>query len=447
MSAAPAAAAHPRALALEICQQVLTRGQSLDDLLEKNLPRLANDRDRAFCSELCYGFCRYYFLLRKTLQKRLKKALKARDLDVQIILLLGLYQIRFMRVENHAAVNESVKLLQKRKKVWAKGLVNALLRGYIRDLGEAQTAVLADDEQAQTYPRWMCQTIEQDWPEQAPSIFRAGNQRAPMTLRIDLSRISVDAYLQQLQAVAIEAQPHPLVESAVLLQKPVAVENLPGFEKGLVSVQDASAQLAASLLDVQNGMRVLDACAAPGGKTLHLLQSAAELQLTALDKDGARLQRVEENLQRGQRQARLVAADAAAVDDWFDGQPFDRILLDAPCSASGIIRRHPDIRLLRQVEDIAALARQQQRLLAALWPLLKPGGLLLYSTCSIFKQENEQQVQRFLQANDNCVEVAINSVQWGRRRPAGRQILPQPDMDGFYYALLQKTQDEDKPVQ
>jgi 16S rRNA (cytosine967-C5)-methyltransferase len=435
-------AAQPRPLALEICQQLLMRGQSLDDLLEKNLPRLPSERDRAFCSELCYGFCRYYFLLQKVLEKRLKKPLKARDLDVQIILLLGLYQIRFMRVENHAAVNESVKLLQKRKKAWAKGLVNALLRGYIRDLSASQSETLADEEQVQTYPTWMSQTIEHDWPAHSHDIFLASNQRAPMTLRVDLSRISVDDYLAKLQAAGIAAQAHAVIDSAVLLQKPVAVETLPGFDEAMVSVQDASAQIAADLLDVQSGMRVLDACAAPGGKTLHLLQVATGLKLSALDKDAGRLQRVQENLQRGSRDAKLVAADAAEVDSWFDGEPFDRILLDAPCSASGIIRRHPDIRLLRKAGDIETLAQQQWRLLNALWPLLKPGGLLLYSTCSLFKQENEQQVQRFLQAQNKSMEVPLNSVQWGQKRPVGRQILPQTDMDGFYYALLKKL-DED----
>jgi len=440
MTAAPPA--NPRQLALDICYQVIERAQSLDDLLEKQLPQIASERDRGFCSELCYGFCRYYFLLQQQLEKQLKKSLKARDRDVQIIILLGLYQIRFMRVENHAAVNESVKLLQKRKKPWAKGLVNALLRSYIRDL-EAHNvdagSDLPEQQQAQTYPDWIRLKVEQDWGEQAASVLRAGNQRAPMTLRVDLSRSSVADMIRQLKQQSIVASEHPLIKSAIILQSPVAVEQLPGFDSALLSVQDASAQIAADLLDCKPGMRVLDACAAPGGKTLHILQSTEKLRLTALDKDETRLQRVHENLRRAGLQAQAVAADAAQVDSWFDGELFDRILLDAPCSASGIIRRHPDIRLLRQASDIAGLVQQQQRLLAALWPLLKPGGRLLYSTCSLFKDENEWQMEHFLSTLDKGVEVPINTVQWGQQRDVGRQILPQHEMDGFYYALVEKT--------
>ncbi len=428
----------PRQLALEICLSLLQRGASLDDLLEQQLTRLDSERDRAFCSELCYGFCRYYFLLQRHLAQRLKKSLKARDRDVQVILLLGLYQIRFMRVEDHAAVNESVKLLHKRKKAWAKGLVNALLRGYIRDMPAAQGDTLQGDEQAQTYPQWMCQTIRQDWPQQAEQVLRAGNERAPMTLRVDLSRHTIADYLQALQAAGIAAQAHPLIDSAIVLQRPQAVDALPGFAEGVVSVQDASAQIAAYLLDLKPGQHVLDACAAPGGKTLHILQTVNEISLVALDKDAGRLSRVEENLQRAGSRATLLVADAAETDDWFDGRQFDRILLDAPCSASGILRRHPDIRLLRKAADITSLAAQQQRLLSAMWPLLKPGGLLLYSTCSIFKEENERQLERFLAQQDNGMEVALNSVQWGQPCSVGRQILPRGDMDGFYYALLRK---------
>jgi len=438
----PVAIHNTRQLALEICQQLVLHGLSLDDLLAQHLPRLPNDRDRGFCSELCYGFCRYYYLLRNELGKRLKKPLKARDQDIEILLLLGLYQIRFMRVENHAAVNESVKLLQKRRKTWAKGLVNALLRGYIRDLSEQKLGRLETDEQVQTYPPWMRQQIEQDWGESAFDILQVGNQRAPMTLRVDVSKLERSDYLQRLSQADITARPHEWVATAVVLDNPCAVESLPGFDAGLVSVQDASAQLAASLLEVLPTMHVLDACAAPGGKTLHILQSAQPLEVTALDKDAARLQRVAENLQRGRVQAHSIAADAADVESWFDGRAFDRILLDAPCSASGIIRRHPDIRLLRQSADIVTLVEQQRRLLEALWPLVKKGGRLLYSTCSLFKVENERQLSRFVEARDNAAEIQLNTVQWGVARPVGRQVLPCPDMDGFYYGLLQKTADD-----
>lgn len=433
---------NPRQLALDICYKLLSQGLSLNDLLDKHLASLANDRDRGFCSELCYGFCRYYYLLRAELKALMSKPLKGRDQDVQLILLLGLYQLRFMRVEDHAAVNESVKLLKKRNKGWAKGLVNAVLRSYIRkqaDSDQAQQAELTEQQHRQAYPDWIRQKIAADWGDSEARILQAGNQRAPMVLRIDLSRISRSSYLQQLTDRQILAAGHPLLESAVILQSPMAVELLPGFSEGLVSVQDAAAQLAATLLDCEPGMRVLDACAAPGGKTLHILQLAQGLRLQALDKDAERLQRVRENMQRGGVEAELICADAADTESWFKGELFDRVLLDVPCSASGIMRRHPDIRLLRQPDDIAGLARQQRHLLDSLWPLLKPGGRLLYSTCSLFKDENEVQLAGFMASRNDCAERSLDTVVWGMERPIGRQILPGYDeMDGFYYACLEK---------
>jgi len=431
-----------RKVALDVCFQVVVHGLSLNDCLEKHLENLQTDRDRAFCSELCYGLCRYYYLLQNNLNSLLKKPLKSRDKDVQLIILLGLYQIRFMRVEDHAAVNESVKLLHKRKKAWAKGLVNALLRTFIRNQSK-EDALLSVDEHCQMYPQWIYNKISQDWADNSIQILKAGNQRAPMVLRVNLLLISAQDYVKQLANCSIDASVHPHVESAVVLKSPVAVEKLPDFSNGLVSVQDAAAQIAAGLLDCKPGMKVLDACAAPGGKTLHILQSTENLSLTALDKDAKRLSKVEENLRRGNVSARLICADAAQTDNWFDGQQFDRILLDAPCTASGIIRRHPDIRLLRQPDDVPALVEQQKRLLSALWPLLKPGGVILYSTCSIFKDENENQVKRFISVQDECAEQGINEVQWGTESSFGRQILPGFDeMDGFYYARLVKKPDD-----
>ena len=431
-----------RQVALDVCYQVAVRGLSLTEVLDQQLNKLESERDRSFCSELCFGFSRYYFVLQESLKKLVKKPLKSRDKDVQIIMLLGLYQIRFMRVENHAAVNESVKLLQRRKKVWAKGLVNAVLRSYIRALPEKTSEteqLLTFEENYLAYPEWITQKVKKDWSEHSAKVLQAGNQRAPMVLRVDLQKISRSGYLKQLAESSIDAREHPIVEQAIILKSPVAVESLPGFSKGLVSVQDAAAQLAAVLLDCEPGMKVLDACAAPGGKTLHILQSALSLQVTALDKDEGRLQRVTENLQRASVSAELCCADAAQPDSWFDGKLFDRILLDAPCSASGIIRRHPDIRLLRQADDVNGLVDQQKRLLTAMWPLLEPGGRLLYSTCSIFKDENEDQIKHFISDHDNCVELPLKSVQWGLSRPVGRQILPGFfEMDGFYYACLEK---------
>ncbi len=432
-----------RRLALTVCLRVIEDHHSLSHALDQELPRLDKGHDRGFCTDMCYGVCRYYHVLNKALQSLLKKPLKSGNRDLHMVLLLGLYQLRFMRVAQHAAVNETVKLTSALNKSWARGLVNAVLRNYVRELNDAQESdephELSAEEHLQAYPAWLIQRISLDWPDKSESIFAAGNQQPPMVIRVDTARVSRDAYCEQLAAAGLGANHHPLVDSALVLDQPISVESLPGFDVGLVSVQDASAQLAAPLLDCQPGLRVLDACAAPGGKTLHLLQRNPNLNLLALDKDSERLERVQQNLTRAGQSANLVHADAADVSEWFDGEPFDRILLDAPCTASGIIRRHPDIRLLRQAGDIDGLRRQQERLLNALWPLLMPGGRLLYSTCSLFKAENEQQIGRFLRLHQDCMEVPLKSVKWGLERRPGRQILPGMDqMDGFYYACLEK---------
>lgn len=422
--------------------QLVVHGQTLTELLEKSLPLLANSRDRSFCSELCYGFCRFYYVLQAELKNLLKKPLKSRDRDIQTILLLGLYQIRFMRVENYAAVNETVKLLQKRNKPWAKALVNGVLRSSIRKRSNDEVKVsahLTKSEQRLAYPEWIWRKIELDWGEYSYNIFAAGNQHAAMVLRVNLSTMSRNDYLQLLAQHSIEGAAHPLVNQAVILKRALPVEQLPGLAKGWVSVQDAAAQIAAPLLETKPGMRVLDACSAPGGKTLHILQLTEDIKLTALDKDDNRLHRVRDNLNRADVSAQLICTDAAQVDHWFDGQLFERILLDVPCSASGIIRRHPDIRLLRKPEDMTRLLQLQQRLLSNLWPLLKPGGQLVYSTCSIFKDENENQIRKFMAIEASCVERPLNAVQWGEKRSPGRQIFPGNDqMDGFYYACLLK---------
>jgi 16S rRNA (cytosine967-C5)-methyltransferase len=440
------AMANPRLVALNICQDVVLNRHSLTSLLEQWLPSLSSQRDQGFCSELCYGFCRFYFVLYPQLLALLKKPFRDKDRDLEIVLILGMYQVRFTRVSDHAAVNETVKLLKPLRKLWAKGLVNGILRNFIRALdgdGSSVRDSISEQEQTLAYPNWLRDRIIRDWDDLAKGILRSGNQRANMMLRIDTATTSREDYLELLQQHHIAAESHALVESAIVLQVAQVVATIPGFEAGMVSVQDASAQLAAPLLACQPGMRVLDACAAPGGKTLHILQHTADLSVVALDKDQTRLGKVAENLKRAGQHAKLLPADAAHPEIWHDGQPFDRILLDAPCSASGIIRRHPDIRLLRRSEDVSDLVRQQRSLLKALWPLLKPGGRMLYSTCSIFKQENELQVADFLKARSDCVESKINSVQWGVKRPVGRQIFPgherkDSDMDGFYYAVLEK---------
>jgi 16S rRNA (cytosine967-C5)-methyltransferase len=429
--------ANPRQLALQSLLLVIGKGRSLDDALvnvQAKFPDL-DPRDTALCREMASGVCRYYHALQYLLKPRLRKAFKTKDLDLEIILLVGMYQLLMMRVDDHAAVNESVKLTLHQKKSWAKGLVNGVLRQLIRD--EVAIESLSADI---SYPEWINHKLVADWPDDSAEILQAGNQRAPMTLRVDLRQRTREQQIEIMRAQDIVADLHPVVESAIVLEKPCSVSKIDGFESGVVSVQDAAAQLAAELLDCKPGMRVLDACAAPGGKSAHILQTCEAVTLVAIDKDESRLALIDQNLQRIGRQAQLRCGNATQPGDWHDGELFDRILADVPCSASGVIRRHPDIKLLRRDDDIPNLVLQQQAILSALWPLLTPGGVMIYSTCSIFKDENEAQMAWFIDNHKNCTVNRLNSVQWGHKRPYGRQILPgQQGMDGFYYAKIHKT--------
>ena len=365
----------------------------------------------------------------------LTKPLK--DVEVKSLALVGLYQLNYMRVKSYAAVSETV--LATRKKPWAKALINALLRSYLRDQVSLEQKADALQWSAISHPKWLVKQIELDWPEQAQSVFVENNQQPPMALRVNLSQISQADYLQQLTEKGIEATVVDFCPSAIVLKQSVGVDLLPGFAKGLVSVQDVAAQLAAGLLNVQAGQRVLDVCAAPGGKAAHILESQQRVKrLVAVDIDESRMLRVSENILRLNLSADLVVGDAANPEAWWDGEAFDRILLDVPCSALGVIRRHPDIKLLRKPEDIQALRDVQQRILKAVWLLLASGGVMLYATCSILKRENEQQIAVFLAEHPDAVEIPITA-DWGFAVSHGRQILPGDSaMDGFYYALIKK---------
>jgi len=460
-----------RLVAARVLSRVLQDGQSLTAALDNAFLGIESGKDRAFIQALCYGVCRQYHRLDFILSQLLDKPLK--DTDVKALALVGLYQLKFMRVKPHAAVSETV--LAARKKPWAKSLINAVLRTYLREQEELEHKADKFQVAALSHPDWLIKQVEQDWPEQALNIFLENNRQPPMVLRVNLAKTSREHYLQLLTGQDIAAETVSFCPSAIILDKPVPVDLLPGFADGLVSVQDTAAQLAAGLLDVQPGHRVLDVCAAPGGKAAHILESGvgrnkpvratvrtgvsgalpefagndhlalrldglipAYTELVAVDIDESRMQRVSENLQRLNLQAKLVVADAANPSDWWDGKPFDRILLDAPCSALGVIRRHPDIKLLRRAEDVGPLQVLQQSILQAVWPLLAPGGLLLYATCSILKQENEQQVQAFLAEHSDAVELPIDA-DWGTAGACGRQIFTgESAMDGFYYACISK---------
>lgn len=412
---------------------ILSQGRVLNDALK--VLATMDDRDQAFSRVLVYGACRWYFSLQGMMTSYLKKPFKQKDKDLEVILVLGLYQLLILKTDHHAAVHETVKLARWCNKDWAAGLVNAILRQVIKD-----RISMDDRADANAYPKWMYDRFMQDWPQALHSLLKAGNEQAPMSLRLDIRQLSMRACLQRLAQQSIPASPHDCVDTALLLETPCCVEALPGFAEGILSVQDSAAQLAVPLLACQPGMRVLDACAAPGGKTLQILQSTDALQLTALDLYSSRLNLIAENLERAGQSAQLICGDAARPAEWFDGQLFDRILADVPCSASGVIRRHPDIKLLRHDDDVVTLVKQQKRILSALWTLLKPGGLLVYSTCSIFKAENEYQIDWFMQKYTHSVVSEPISATWGEQRPWGRQILPgSQQMDGFYYVSLQKA--------
>ena len=426
-----------RLIAARVLTRVIQDGQSLTAALDANLPAVELSKDKAFVQALCYGVCRHYYRLDFILNELITKPIK--DLEIKALALVGIYQLSYMRVKPYAAVSETV--LATRKKPWAKGLINALLRNFQREQEHLEQKAGAINWIATSHPHWLVQKIEQDWPEHAQNILFENNQQPPMSLRVNLSRLSTEQYLQQLSAQAINAVAVNGCPSAIILEKPVAVELLPGFMDGLVSVQDVAAQLAAKLLDVQPGQRVLDVCAAPGGKAAHILEHQPQLkELVAVDIDSTRLLRVNDTLQRLKLAATLIAGDAQAPHDWWDGQLFERILLDAPCSALGVIRRHPDIKLLRRADDIEALQALQQNILHAIWPLLAPGGLLVYATCSILKQENEQQIAAFLATHADANEVIIEDTDWGIATSHGRQIITGTSaMDGFYYARLVKV--------
>lgn len=435
----PAGTASPRLLAARLVHAVL-QGESLNRLLAAHLDELDDPRQRALAQELTFGTLRWYFRLNAVLAQLLARPLKARDRDVHALLLVGLYQLLQLDMPAHAAVSESVEAVRALGKDWAAGLLNGVLRNALRRRQALLEAADVEPVARWSHPRWWLQRVQQDWPGDWQAVLAANKQRPPMTLRINLRHGSRDAYLARLEAQGMEARSLPGSRTAVELVDPVAVDKLPGFDSGDVSVQDGAAQLCAPLLALADGQRVLDACAAPGGKTGHILESRPALaEVVAVDSDPRRLQKVNDNLKRLQLTATCLCADAGDPQAWWDGRQFERILLDAPCSASGVLRRHPDIGILRREEDLPELAQQQRRLLEALWPLLTSGGILLYVTCSVFKQENSAVVRGFLDRHADARLLPLE-VEWGRPLEGGRQMLPgEHGMDGFYFARLIKA--------
>jgi 16S rRNA (cytosine967-C5)-methyltransferase len=434
-----------RALAAQVLVAVLRDQTHLTTALKQMRPANLPARDAALVQELCYGVLRFQPRLEFWLARLLNKPLKASDLDVYALLLVGMYQLVAMRVPGHAAVKETAEACRTLGKIWAVKLVNAILRRVQREQPMLEAAAADDTAARYLHPRWLIERVQRDWPDHWQDILAANNARPPLSLRVNRRAAQRDAVLQQFASAGITAHAGMVSDDALILSVATDVESLPGFAEGALSVQDEAAQLAAPLLDVQTGMRVLDACAAPGGKTCHILEICSGVgEVVALDADPLRSARIRDNLDRLGLQATLRVADAGQPGGWWDGRRFERILLDAPCSATGVIRRHPDIKARRRPQDVKAAAELQARLLAALWPLLAPGGKLLYATCSILAEENADQIATFLAAHGDAAAVELPGV-WGIPAGAGRQILPgQHDMDGFYYACLSKLSDHDR---
>ncbi|MDX1486890.1 MAG: 16S rRNA (cytosine(967)-C(5))-methyltransferase RsmB [Acidiferrobacterales bacterium] len=429
----PTEATKARAVAADIVAEVMHSGRLLDQALNAASARTP------LIQELAYGTLRWAIQLKAIAARLLNKPLRAKDADVSALLLVGLYQLLYMRTQEYAAVSETVSAVTVLNKAWSRELINACLRRFLREKDMLLADISADPALASSHPHWLLRELQRDWPDHWRAILSANNERPPMALRVNRLKLTREQYLERLRAEGIEATALAHTDSAVVLARPLAVTALPGFTDGWVSVQDEAAQLAAALLDLQPGQRVLDACAAPGGKLGHMLERCpAPAEVVALDKEPLRLALVEQNLARLRLKARVLAADAGDPDAWWDGRVFDRILLDAPCSATGVIRRHPDIKLHRSLAEVTKLCAQQATILAAVWPLLARGGKLLYVTCSILAVENERQMRAFLTQHPDAAPVAL-SLPFALARDPGMQILPgQEGMDGFYYGCLQK---------
>lgn len=440
----------PRQVAVKVLTNILLQQGSLSTQLARHQLDVASEHT-PMLKELCFGVCRQYPRLNSIALHLLAHPFEEKDTDLYAVLLLGLYQLTYMNTPDHAAVNETVEACRLLNKDWATKLMNAVLRRYQREADEIVEALEAQPSVEFNMPKWLVKRFNKHWPDHLEDIIDASNTHPPMCIRINESLVSRETYKEQLADLGIDSEDGEFSDSALYLRNAVRVAELPGFDDGFVSVQDEAAQLSAQILSPKDGEKVLDACAAPGGKTGHLLEKAnlsglSSMELTAVELEPWRMEKIESNLKRLGYSAQLICADASDLEAWWDGEHFDKILLDVPCTATGVIRRNPDIKINRKPADIDDLVLIQREILNKVWATLKSGGFMLYATCSLMPEENEQQVQHFLANQDDAKEVALNSLapdeaaKWGIPVSHGRQLFPHINgHDGFYYCLLQKA--------
>ncbi len=419
---------------------VLVKGRAFDS--EQLAHRLDNsDAPLNQVRFLCYQTLRWYSQLKYLCDLLITKPLKAKDKEIELLLITSLCRLLYSDTPAYAVVSDAVEGVKKSKKPWAAPLINGCLRNFIRQQDKLMRQMEQSPEAKFAHPKWWIEKLRQQWPEQWQAILEANNSRAPMFIRVNRNSIQTDEYQTRLALANTASEKVAGLSACLRLSKPCAATELPGFDLGLCSVQDAGAQFAAELLAPVPGESILDACAAPGGKAAHLLELCAnQLELICLDADQQRHQSLTEQLRRLQLTATTLHASALKPEEWWSQRPFDRILLDAPCSGSGVIRRHADIKHLRRPTDLANFAQQQKKLLDSVWPLLKRGGQLLYCTCSIFHEEGESLMNEFLKDSTNAEIIPIETQHWGIKQKLGRYILPTKEgMDGFYYARLKKN--------
>jgi 16S rRNA (cytosine967-C5)-methyltransferase len=427
-----------RALAAEVLAAIALHGKSLREQLRPAQAKLADARDRALLTALCNEGARWWLRFDKVLDGLLQQPLRKREPTLHALLVLGLVQLEILRLPPHAAVAATVEATRALGRGGFAKLANAVLRRWLRECDSINPQLDRDAATRSAHPRWLIDALARDWPEQADAILAANNTPSPPMLRVNARRTTREQMLAALALVGCDAQPHAFLRDAIALAANTDVTRLPGFAEGHFSVQDGAAQCAADLLDLRDGLHVLDACAAPGGKACHMLERA-DVQLVALDADARRTDSIRVNLDRLGLHGDVRTGDAGEPTKWWDGQPFDRILLDAPCSATGVIRRHPDIKLHRRAGDIAQLAAEQRRLLNALWPALASGGRMVYATCSLLREENERVVEGFLSTHADARVLAVEFPA-GHNAGPGWQILPgEGGLDGMFYAVIAKA--------